>query len=929
MDIQPLFDQVAKAIAFIDETDVASLQELRMQLVELKEASERDGLDGVSTACDRGMSAIDALIWATEGVGGDTDEWLKLLNSIASYASQVLDALELKQSVDSIQIPEISTASVAPARTHSAQPIDPELLAMFVSSSSDNLAELEESLLELESGSGDNNPAECFAQIKRSLHSIKGECGVVPLPQAQALCHAAEDLFDRFSELNVAIPISLLLEVSDCLSHYCYQLADGVFGEVPGLKELLARLKATQPDPALASMLADGVEELPDSLLDDHELIEKKLSESPLLDDVRIAFPAEVLADEVVPDFISEAREHIESSEAALLELEHEPENGELINAIFRAFHTIKGVAGYLNLEPMVELAHTAETLMDQLRKGEAKCDKVHLDLIFSSCDVMSALVGALEGREGPSVSAHRRLVEALKAEISGSSQPEVEQPESVDVGIVCGEKPTNKRRLLEILISEGMITEKMSEVLIERQRNMKTAKLIGQIAIDTGLVTQANIDAALEIQARESAGQPAPRETQSAEQLSPQAVPQAALVPRKPRVASTIKVNTGRLDSLVDLVGELVIAQQMVYQDPALETLGSERLARNLSQVAKITRDMHEAAMSLRMVTLRPTFQKMARLVRDVSAKAGKEVELVLAGEDTELDRNVVEEISDPMVHLIRNAIDHGLETPDVRKAKGKPPCGRVELRASHQGGAIVIEIVDDGAGLSRDQILAKAIEKGVLPNDQAPNEMSDSQVWDLIFQPGFSTAAVVSDISGRGVGMDVVRRNIEKMRGKVEITSKFGQGSVFSLRLPLTLAIIDGMIVRVGSQRYVLPTLSIEQSFRPQADQLHGVMNEAEMVEVRDMLLPIHRLREIFDQADGVTDAMEGILILLEDNGARCCLMVDEILGQQQVVIKSLGQAGSVLRGISGGAILGDGRIALIVDVDGVVTRTSKVAA
>ena len=205
----------------------------------------------------------------------------------------------------------------------------------------------------------------------------------------------------------------------------------------------------------------------------------------------------------------------------------------------------------------------------------------------------------------------------------------------------------------------------------------------------------------------------------------------------------------------------------------------------------------------------------------------------------------------------------------------------------------------------------------------------MTDSQVWDLIFQPGFSTAAVVSDISGRGVGMDVVRRNIEKMRGKVEITSKFGHGSVFSLRLPLTLAIIDGMIVRVGSQRYVLPTLSIEQSFRPQADQLHGVMNEAEMVKVREMLLPIHRVRDLFDQEDGVVDAKEGILIVLEDNGARCCLIVDEILGQQQVVIKSLGQAGTVLRGISGGAILGDGRIALIVDVDGLVTRTSNVAA
>lgn len=947
MDIQPLFDQVAKAIAFIDETDVPSLQGLRAQLVELKEASERDGLSGVSTACDRGMNAIDALILATAGAGGDTDEWLQLLNSIASYASQVLDALDLNQSVGSIPVPAIGGAT-PPAGKMNPE-IDAELLAMFLSSSTDNLTDLEESLLELENGGGDHSTEECFAQIKRSLHSIKGECGVIPLPQAQALCHAAEDLFDRFSKGNVAIPIPLLLEVSDCLSQYCNQLADGVLDEVPAFEGLMARLKATQPNQAQVATHVFGDDELPDSLLDDHELLQVDPAPSapePVDDGARIAFAAEVMEDEVLPDFIGEAREHIEASEAALLELENEPENTELINAIFRAFHTIKGVAGYLNLEPMVELAHAAETLMDQLRKGEATCGKVHLDLIFASCDVMSALVGALEGNEGPFVAAHRRLVQALKAEIAGETPAHAERVTYTHVGTVGSETPTNKRRLLEILIAEGLISEKMRDVLLERQRNMKTAKLIGQIAIDTGLVTQANIDAALEIQAREGASapsqpaasrhatekaappapatlQPAPREAKPA---APQAQPAAA---RKPRVASTIKVNTGRLDSLVDLVGELVIAQQMVYQDPALETIGSARLTRNLSQVAKITRDMHEAAMSLRMVTLKPTFQKMARLVRDVSVKAGKEVELVLTGEDTELDRNVVEEISDPMVHLIRNAIDHGLETPDVRQANGKNPCGRVELRAFHQGGAIVIEIVDDGAGLSRDRILAKAIEKNVLPKDQDPDEMTDSQVWDLIFQPGFSTAAVVSDISGRGVGMDVVRRNIEKMRGKVEITSKFGHGSVFSLRLPLTLAIIDGMIVRVGSQRYVLPTLSIEQSFRPKADQLHGVMNAAEMVKVREMLLPIHRLRELFDQEDGIVEAEKGILIVLEDNGARCCLMVDEILGQQQVVIKSLGQAGSALRGISGGAILGDGRIALIVDVDGLVTRTSNVAA
>ncbi|MGA1225095.1 MAG: chemotaxis protein CheA, partial [Phycisphaerales bacterium] len=380
-----------------------------------------------------------------------------------------------------------------------------------------------------------------------------------------------------------------------------------------------------------------------------------------------------------------------------------------------------------------------------------------------------------------------------------------------------------------------------------------------------------------------------------------------------------SVKVSTQRMDSLVNLVGELVIAQLMVVQDPIVSKIHDQRLSRNLAQLGKIVRDLQETSMSLRMVTLKATFQKMARLVRDVAAKAGKRIQLEVEGEDVELDRNVVEEIGDPLVHMIRNACDHGVETSEDRRKVGKSEIGTLRLRAFHSGGSIVIEVEDDGRGLSRERILRKCQEKGLLDPTRNLNDIPDSEVFNYIFLPGFSTAEKVTDISGRGVGMDVVRRNIEALRGSVEIRSTPGKGSTFSMRLPLTMAIIDGMVVRVGAQRYIVPTLNIERSFRPTPSQLTMVLGKGEVVRVRDELLPIYRMRRVFNLAEGCDQLAEGLLLVLENGKRRACVFVDEILGQQQVVIKSLGDSQPTIRGVSGGAILGDGRVALIVDVGG----------
>lgn len=385
-----------------------------------------------------------------------------------------------------------------------------------------------------------------------------------------------------------------------------------------------------------------------------------------------------------------------------------------------------------------------------------------------------------------------------------------------------------------------------------------------------------------------------------------------------KTGAGAVVKVDTLKLDSLVDLVGEMVIAQSLIAQDKDLASLQSQKLARNLAQLGRITNDLQRIAMSMRMVPIRATFQKMTRLVRDTVARIGKQAELVLEGEDTELDRTVVEEISDPLIHMVRNSVDHGIEMPDVRIANGKPASGTVVLRAFHRSGSIVIEIRDDGAGLNKERLVAKAIEKGIIkPGEQ----LSEKEIYNLIFAPGFSTAAVVTDISGRGVGMDVVRKNIDRLRGKIDITSTLGHGSVFTISLPLTLAIIDGLVVSVGGERYILPTLSVRESFRPTSDMLSTVHERGEMVNVRGRLSPLLRLYEHFDVVPESKDPTESIIVMVESDGADRCVQVDRLLGKQEVVIKSLGETFKQNPSLAGGAILGDGRVGLILDVNSLV--------
>lgn len=380
-----------------------------------------------------------------------------------------------------------------------------------------------------------------------------------------------------------------------------------------------------------------------------------------------------------------------------------------------------------------------------------------------------------------------------------------------------------------------------------------------------------------------------------------------------------SVRVRTERLDRLIEMVGELVIAESMISQDPVIKHGGNLDLNRKISHADKIVRELQDLSMAMRMVPLKGPFQKVARLVRDLGSRSGKRVEFVAEGEDTEIDRNMVDFLGDPLVHMVRNSVDHGIEPPDERRAARKPDVGTVRLSAYHASGNVVVELSDDGRGLNRDKIVRKAMQQGLIASAEG---LSDKDVYDLIFAPGFSTADKITDVSGRGVGMDVVRRNIEALRGRVEIQSRPGKGTTFLVRLPLTLAITDGMLVRVGGERYIVPTINIHLSFRPARSALSTVAGKGEMVMLRDEIMPLVRLHRVFGVSGAMEDPTEALLMVVGDGNQRTALLVDELLGQQQVVAKSLGNGLGRVNAISGGAILGDGRVGLILDVNELLT-------
>ena len=591
-------------------------------------------------------------------------------------------------------------------------------------------------------------------------------------------------------------------------------------------------------------------------------------SDADVLDQPVGVLPGD-LDEELGQMFCAEAQDLLQDVEQGVLTLESNAQDQSTIDTVFRAFHTFKGNSSMLKLAVLQRLAHELESLLDQVRRGKMALTRESIDLILKGSDVI------------------RQYVDEMSRQLGG----------------------VNRGRTIRLPVQR--IIADVHALLAGKPSTPVTPAVAASPVVAPAVAAPAVAKPAVS----EAVELPTPEPERTLPAMT------AEMVSTEPAVAApagVVRVDTLKLDSLIDLVGELVVAQSQVVQSQELKGIANEHLARSLSQLRSITSDLQRTAMSLRMVPIRGTFRKMTRLVRDLAGDLGKEINLRLEGEETELDRTVVEELSDPLVHMIRNSADHGIELPGERAAAGKPAAGTITLKAFHQGGFIVVQIEDDGRGLNTGRILAKAVERGLV---DAQESLAESQILDLIFMPGFSTAEQVTGLSGRGVGMDVVRRNIEKIRGKVEVESVPGKGTRFTTYVPLTLAIIEGLLVGVGDQRYIIPTLSVQESFRPLPGAVTTVQGRGELISFRGRLTPLLRLGRHLNTPSKADDPSRGIVVVVESGQDSRCLFVDELIGKQEVVIKSLGDVFRDQHAFAGAAILGDGRVGLILDVNALV--------
>ena len=663
--------------------------------------------------------------------------------------------------------------------------------------------------------------------------------------------------------------------------------------------------------------------------------------------------------------FYEESFEGLDIMETELLALDVGAADLETINTIFRAAHSIKGGSGTFGLNDVANFTHVMETLLDEMRDGKRDVTQEGVNILLESVDILREMLSALQAEEELDIERIAIVKQKLDNLLAGESAevttsvaaPSSESTEipptdtsNANAGWIIkfkphaemlqtGNDPVRMFRELSALgeLSIEVDTSSLPDFLMIEPENSFlswTLTLSGDISeLDIREVFDwVEDDCDLTLTALASNEKSEPEVASGTVEAAPkQDVPVTTPATDKPAAkakrkststeSSSIRVSIDKVDELINMVGELVITQSMLSQLGEEEEFGSEHLEKlksGLMQLERNTREMQENVMRIRMLPISFVFQRFPRLVHDLSEKLDKKIELILSGESTELDKTVMEKIGDPLVHLVRNSLDHGIEIPEDRIAAGKPETGEIHLNAFHEGGNIVIEITDDGAGLNLEKILSKAKSSGIVSES---DKLSDEDIADLIFRPGFSTADVVSDVSGRGVGMDVVRRNIRALGGTVDVKTSQGEGSVFTIRLPLTLAILDGQSVVVGKEVYIVPLVAIIESIQVDTSLVNGVTGQAEVYRLRDEYIPIVKLHEVFG-IKPLHDSMEdGLLVVVEAEGKKVALMVDDLLGQQQVVIKSLETNFKTVEGISGATILGDGTVALILDVTGLI--------
>ena len=660
--------------------------------------------------------------------------------------------------------------------------------------------------------------------------------------------------------------------------------------------------------------------------------------------------------------FFEESLEAVDDMETGLLNLDVANTNAESINTIFRAAHSIKGCSATFGFNDIAEFVHVMETVLDEMRDGQLAASQEIVDLLLKALDLLRIML--ISTRDDENIDkANVAVVHAqLKAVLEKEQAPEL-SPTTTDSQAIDDQKATEWEVYfspnLEIL-KTGNDPLRMFSVLSELGDISTQVDLSGLVdfrVIDPedcylswslklkGAATKDEIREIFEWVEDECKVSIRPAITPEPAEPEPLAAPvktnakiaSSKQTPHQEKTASastnsdsaSIRVGIDKVDAIINMVGELVITQSMLdqlgedFEEGVADTSSYEKLRAGLIQLERNTRELQESVMRIRMLPISYVFNRVPRIVHDLSKKLDKDVNVVMSGENTELDKTVLEKIGDPLVHLIRNALDHGIESPEVRKANGKPEAGTISLNAYHKGGNIIVEVHDDGAGLNRDKIINKAMNRKLI---DSADMVSDDQIYDLIFHPGFSTAETVSDVSGRGVGMDVVKRNIKALGGNIDVQSYDGQGTSFTIRLPLTLAILDGQLVRVGTETYIVPLVSIIESLQIKSEKVNIVAGHAEVYKLRDEYIPFIRLHDLFGLESDSSQLHGGLMVIVEGDGKRAGLVVDDLLAQQQVVIKSLETNFKRVEGLSGATILGDGTVALIVDVTGLINLSHK---
>ncbi|EEX1159325.1 chemotaxis protein CheA [Escherichia coli] len=639
--------------------------------------------------------------------------------------------------------------------------------------------------------------------------------------------------------------------------------------------------------------------------------------------------------------FFDEADELLADMEQHLLVLQPEAPDAEQLNAIFRAAHSIKGGAGTFGFSVLQETTHLMENLLDEARRGEMQLNTDIINLFLETKDIMQEQLDAYKQSQEPDAASFDYICQALR---QLGLEAKGETPSAVTrLSVVAKSEPQDEqnrsqspRRIILSRLKAGevdLLEEELGHLTtltdVVKGADSLSAILPGDIAEDDITAVLCFVIEADQITFETVEVSPK-ISTPPVLKLAAEQAPTGRVEREKTTRSSestSIRVAVEKVDQLINLVGELVITQSMLAQRSSeLDPVNHGDLITSMGQLQRNARDLQESVMSIRMMPMEYVFSRYPRLVRDLAGKLGKQVELTLVGSSTELDKSLIERIIDPLTHLVRNSLDHGIELPEKRLAAGKNSVGNLILSAEHQGGNICIEVTDDGAGLNRERILAKAASQGLTVSEN----MSDDEVAMLIFAPGFSTAEQVTDVSGRGVGMDVVKRNIQEMGGHVEIQSKQGTGTTIRILLPLTLAILDGMSVRVADEVFILPLNAVMESLQPREADLHPLAGGERVLEVRGEYLPIVELWKVFNVAGAKTEATQGIVVILQSGGRRYALLVDQLIGQHQVVVKNLESNYRKVPGISAATILGDGSVALIVDVSALqaINREQRMA-